>query len=143
MCLCECGTADTGVHCWWGGKWEPPFWKTECCYLVSWKIYIYIYIYTHTHTHHTTQLFHVRLILWRYVFMCRRIHIHVCILSCFSCVWLCVTLWTIAWQAPLSWDFPGMNSGVVVLPSSRGSSPHRDRTSISFVSCTGKRVLYH
>ena len=28
-----------------------------------------------------------------------------CILSCFSCVWLCGTLWTIACQAPLSTGF--------------------------------------
>ena len=60
---------------------------------------IYIYI------HHITQLFHVRFILWRYAFMCRRIHIHVCTLSGFSCVRLCATLWAIAWQAPLSMGF--------------------------------------
>ena len=30
----------------------------------------------------------------------------VCILSCFICVWLCVTAWTIAHQAPLSMGFP-------------------------------------
>ena len=30
----------------------------------------------------------------------------VCMLSCFSCVWLFATLWTIAHQAPLSMRFP-------------------------------------
>ena len=30
-----------------------------------------------------------------------------------------------------------------ILPSSRGSSSPRDRTCISYVSCTGRRVLYH
>ena len=33
-------------------------------------------------------------------------------LSHFSCVWLFVTLWTIAHQAPLSMDSPGKNTGV-------------------------------
>ena len=28
-----------------------------------------------------------------------------CVPSCFSCVWLCVTLWTVARQAPLSMGF--------------------------------------
>ena len=30
----------------------------------------------------------------------------VCVLSCFSCAWLFVTLWTVARQAPLSMGFP-------------------------------------
>ena len=35
-----------------------------------------------------------------------------CVLSCFSCVWLFVTLWTIACQAPLSAEFSRKNPGV-------------------------------
>ena len=31
-------------------------------------------------------------------------------LSRFSCIQLFVTLWTVAHQAPLSWDSPGKNS---------------------------------
>ena len=31
----------------------------------------------------------------------------------------------------------------VAIPSSRGSSWPRDRTYVSYVSCTGRRVLYH
>ena len=31
----------------------------------------------------------------------------------------------------------------VAMPSSRGSSPARDRTRVSCVSCIGRRVLYH
>ena len=31
--------------------------------------------------------------------------LHVCVLSCFSCVWLCTTLWTVARQGPLSMRF--------------------------------------
>ena len=31
----------------------------------------------------------------------------------------------------------------VAMPSSRGSSPPRDRTLISYVSCIGRQVLYY
>ena len=31
----------------------------------------------------------------------------------------------------------------VAILSSRGSSPPRDRTQVSYVSCTGRQVLYH
>ena len=31
----------------------------------------------------------------------------------------------------------------VAMPSSRGSSPPRDRTQVSYVSCIGRQVLYH
>ena len=31
----------------------------------------------------------------------------------------------------------------VAMPSSRGSSQPRDRTHVSYVSCTGRQVLYH
>ena len=36
----------------------------------------------------------------------------VCMVSHFSHVWLLVTLWTVAHQAPLSMGFPGKNTGV-------------------------------
>ena len=47
---------------------------------------------------------------------------YVCMLSCFSCVRLIVTLWTVACQAPLSIGFSRQEywSGLP-LPSSRGS----------------------
>ena len=45
--------------------------------------------------------------------------------SHFSRVWLCATLWPIALQAPLSMGFS------------------RDWTHISCVSCIGRQVLYH
>ena len=50
-------------------------------------------------------------------------------LSCFSRVWLCVTPWTAAHQAPLSMDSPGKNTGVgsLFLPQgifpTQGSNP--------------------
>ena len=57
--------------------------------------------------------------------------VHECMLSHFSRVWLCTTLWTVAHQLHgilrtriLDW---------VAMPSSRGSSQLRDRT---YVSCS-------
>ena len=68
----------------------------------------------------------------------------VCVLSCFSRVWLCATLWTVAHQAIsvhgilqariLEW---------VAMSSSRGSSWPRDQTRVSNFSCLGRQVLYH
>ena len=50
-------------------------------------------------------------------------------LSCFSHVWLCVTLWTIAYQVPLSMGFFRQEYwSRVAMPSSRESSWPRDRT---------------
>ena len=47
-----------------------------------------------------------------------------CVLSRFICVRLCVTLWTIASQAPLSMGiFQARILEWVAMPSSRGSSP--------------------
>ena len=44
--------------------------------------------------------------------MVSRVYVCACVLSCFSCVQLFVTLWTVAHQAPLSMDSPGKNTGV-------------------------------
>ena len=41
------------------------------------------------------------------------------------------------------WDSSGKNTGVVAMPSSRGSSQPRDGTRISYIFCIGKGVLYH
>ena len=66
----------------------------------------------------------------------------VCVLSCFSCIWFFVTLWTVA--------LPGSSvHGVlqatilerVAVPFSRGSSQPRDPSCISYVSCISRRVL--
>ena len=60
----------------------------------------------------------------------------------FSRVWLFVTLWTVACQAPLSMRFSRQEcwSG---LPSSSGSSWPRDQTRVSYVSCIGRWILHH
>ena len=47
-----------------------------------------------------------------------------------SHVQLLVTPWTVALEAPLSTGFPGKNTGVVAISSSRGSSWPRDRTRV-------------
>ena len=71
-------------------------------------------------------------------------HPHACMLSHFSHVWLCVTLCTVACQAPLSMGI--LQTRILewaAMTSSRGSSQPRDRTWVFNVSCIGKCVLYH
>ena len=61
------------------------------------------------------------------------------VLSRFSRVRLCATLWTAACQAPLSMRFSRQEYERVVMPFSRGSTQPRDRTSVSCLSCiTGR-----
>ena len=66
-------------------------------------------------------------------------HMHVCMLSCFSHVWLFVTLWTLAHQSLLSMGFPRQEcwSGLPCLPpvAWRWFSWPRNRTSIPCGSC--------
>ena len=74
-------------------------------------------------------------------FICS-MHKHACMLSHFSRVQLFVTLWTIACQAPLFMGFsPAKILELVAMPSSRGSSQPRDRTNVSSVLCTGRKVF--
>ena len=67
-----------------------------------------------------------------------------CVLSHFSHVWLCVTPWTVAQQAPLPMGFSRQEywQGLSCLPS-RGSYQPRDQTHVSHVFCIGRPVLYH
>ena len=66
---------------------------------------------------------------------------HACahILSCFSRVRLCATLWTVVCQGPLSLGFSKQEywSG----PSSRGSSQPRDQTCVFCSSYTARRIF--
>ena len=65
-------------------------------------------------------------------------------LSHFSHVWLFVTLWTVAHQAPLG-VHGILQAGTLewmVMPSSRGSFQPRDGRYISCVSCIGRQILY-
>ena len=65
------------------------------------------------------------------------------LLSCFSHVQLCATVWTAAHQAPRSMILQAKVREWVAMPSSRGSTWPRDGTHVSFVSCIGRQVLYH
>ena len=60
-----------------------------------------------------------------------------------SHVWLFATLWTVACLAPLWMGFPRQEywSGLPI-PSRGGSSPLRDQTCVSCISCTGRQILY-
>ena len=60
------------------------------------------------------------------------------LLSRFSRVRLCAAPWTTATRFLCPWDSLGKNTGVVAMPSSRGSSQSRDRTR---VSCTAGRFF--
>ena len=64
------------------------------------------------------------------------------VLSCFSCVWLFATLWSIAHQAPLSMGSPGKDPGVGCHFLLQGSSQPGDRNPVSYVSCIGRQILY-
>ena len=69
---------------------------------------------------------------------------HACMLNHFSHVQLFAALWTGARQVLLSMGIlQARTLEWVAKPSSRGSSPVRDRTRVSYVSCSGKQVFYH
>ena len=65
-----------------------------------------------------------------------------CMLSHFSHVQLCMTLWTVACQAP-PLDFPGESTGVGCRSLLQGIFWPRDWTCISYVSCVVRQILYH
>ena len=66
--------------------------------------------------------------------------------SLFSRMWLFVTLWIIAHNVPLSMALPRQylsDTAVGCHFLLQGSSPCRDQTCFSDLSCTDRRVLYH
>ena len=62
-----------------------------------------------------------------------------CMLSC-SVEFNSATPWTVALQSLHPWDFPGKNTRMVAISSSKGSFQPRNRTHIS---CIGRQILYH
>ena len=65
------------------------------------------------------------------------------VLSHFSCVWLCVTLWAVTSQAPLSMGFPE-NTGVGCHSLLQGLFPTQGSNwCLLGLTCSGKWVLYH
>ena len=70
--------------------------------------------------------------------------IHICMLSCFSHVWLFVTPWTVVARLLCPWDSPGKNTGVGSHFLLQGSSQPRDQTWVSCISCiAGSLSLSH
>ena len=66
-----------------------------------------------------------------------------CMRSNFSCVWLFMTPWTVAHQAPRSMGFSRQEywSGLDI--SFSRDLPDLGIEPMSWVSCTGKQILYH
>ena len=60
-----------------------------------------------------------------------------------SHVWLFATPWSVSHQAPLTMGFSWEEywSGLVAISFSRGSSQPRDRTRVSYISCTADRFF--
>ena len=67
---------------------------------------------------------------------------HISMLSHFSHIQLFATLWTVAYQAPLSMGFSGKNTGVGFHALLQGIFPTLGLTHISYISCIGRWVLY-
>ena len=74
------------------------------------------------------------------------IYARICVCAC-SIAQSCLTLWN-----PMDCSPPGSSvHGIlqtrilqwVAMPFSRVSSPPRDQTQISYISCPGRQVLYH
>ena len=64
------------------------------------------------------------------------------LLNHFKRVLFFMTLWTVAFQAPVSMEILQEKMlEWVAMPSFRGSSRPRDRTSVSYISCSGRQVL--
>ena len=69
--------------------------------------------------------------------------IYTCMLSCFSCVWLFMTLWTVACQVPLFMGFSRQEywSGLPCPPPGDLPDPRIEPASLN-ISCIGRQVIY-
>ena len=65
----------------------------------------------------------------------------VCLLSHFHCVQLSVTLWTVAWQSPLSMGFSRHAYWSRFPCPLQGSSQTREQTQVSYISCLDRQVF--
>ena len=70
-------------------------------------------------------------------------YLFVCMLSCFSRVWLLATLRTVAHQTRVHSILQARIWESVAISFTRGSSQPRDRIHVSHISCIGRQVLYH
>ena len=71
--------------------------------------------------------------------------VYVCVLNHFSCVQLCVTLWTVACQVPLSIRFPRQEywSGLSCPPTRDLPDPGIEPTSLTSPALAGRVVHIH
>ena len=67
----------------------------------------------------------------------------VLVLSHFSRVWLCDSMDCSPPGFSVHGNLQARILEWVAMPSSRGSSTHGNQTCISYISCTGRQVLYH
>ena len=73
----------------------------------------------------------------------RNVCMHVCVLSHFSHVQLCTTLWTVSCLAPLFMGFSRQEYWSEVPYPPPGDLPDPGIEPVSYVSCIGRQVLYH
>ena len=95
-------------------------------------------MHAHTHTHTKTKTF---LCLLLQSHCLPQTHRAVCSHSVVSESFWYHGLWLARLLCP--WGSQARMLEWVAMPFSRGSSPPRDRTHISWVSCIGRRILYH
>ena len=126
-------------------------WMIILNYIYTYVIYIYIYIlYIYNNSKHEIKDEYLLNLLYKYYFLFKSISfthliiIHFACLNHFSHIQLFVTLWTIA---PPGTSVHGILQARILewvaISSFRESSWLRDRIRVSYVSCTGRQVLYH
>ena len=78
---------------------------------------------------------------------CNGVYVELCVCMHAQTLQSCPTLGNLMDFSPCGSSVPGILQasvlGWVAIPSSRGSSRHRDRTHISCRSCIDRQVLYH
>ena len=128
--------------------WVVPTRFLHTCLTSIWEIYVWVWAH-YDPVQALSNVCKLRLITWAatytyYLCVC----VCVCVCTCtlasthaesLSHLWLFVTPWTVACQAPLSIGFSSKITGVGCHFLLRGSSQPRDWTRIS---CIGRQILY-
>ena len=112
-------------------SWATPqtYWQFSCI----WHIYIYMHVYIHILLIHSA-------VQQKLTQHCKSV---MCAKSLQSCPTLCDAM---DWSPPGSSVHGILQTRIlewVAIPSSRGSSQPRNWSSVSYVSCIGRWVLYH
>ena len=110
-----------------------------------WKKYLYVMaFYKWMIILSTWSLKSSKWLFKRFLIQCMTLY--ACLLSCFTCVRLFATLWTVARQAPLSMGFSRQDTRVGCHFLLQGIFPTQGLNlcpCVSYVSCIGRRVIYH